>query len=67
LTDAPHSATTIAQTSVETAVLGHRQLDELIRLRPDIGIQIYNNLAVGVGEKLKRADLVPTGSRTGAR
>ena len=32
----------------------------LIRLRPDIGIVIYRNLAVGLGEKLKRADVSPT-------
>jgi GNAT superfamily N-acetyltransferase len=57
LTHAHHSATAIAQTEVETAVLDYRDLAELIRLRPDIGIQIYKNLAVGVGEKLKRADL----------
>ena len=41
---------------VETAVLNRRDLAELIRLRPDIGIQMYKNLAMGLGEKLKRAD-----------
>jgi hypothetical protein len=44
-------------TVVETAVLDRRDLTELIRLRPDIGIQIYRNLAQGLGNKLKRADL----------
>jgi ribosomal protein S18 acetylase RimI-like enzyme len=54
LTAASHSATATARTPVETAVLGHQHLAELIRLRPDIGLLIYRNLAVGVGEKLKR-------------
>jgi GNAT superfamily N-acetyltransferase len=57
LTRSPHSATATARTAVEMAVLDRRDLEELIRLRPDIGIQIYKNLAVGLGEKLKRADL----------
>jgi hypothetical protein len=30
---------------------------ELIRLRPDIGLQLYRNLAVGMGKKLKRSDV----------
>jgi hypothetical protein len=55
LTAASHSATATARTRVEAAVLGHRDLAELIRLRPDIGLQIYKNLAVGLGEKLKRS------------
>jgi hypothetical protein len=55
LTGAPRSATATARTSVEAAVLGHRDLAELVRLRPDIGLQIYRNLAAGLGEKLKRA------------
>jgi CRP-like cAMP-binding protein len=57
LTYAPHSATATTLTAVETAVLDRLDLTELIRLRPDIGIQIFKNLAVGLGEKLKRADL----------
>ena len=57
LSAAPHSATANAQTLVETAVLDRQDLAELTRLRPDIGIQIYKNLALGLGEKLKRADL----------
>jgi ribosomal protein S18 acetylase RimI-like enzyme len=54
LTAAAHSATATARTRVEAAVLGHRDLVELIRLRPDIGLHIYKNLAVGMGTKLKR-------------
>jgi hypothetical protein len=57
LTRAPHSATATARTVVEMAVLNGQDLAELIRLRPDIGILIYKNLAVGIGEKLKRTDL----------
>jgi GNAT superfamily N-acetyltransferase len=55
LTAAPHSATATARTCVETAVLRHADIAELIRLRPDIGLHLYRNLAVGIGEKLKRA------------
>jgi len=57
LTAGAHSATATALTRVETAVLGHQDLAELIRLRPDIGLHIYRNLAVGMGEKLKRLDV----------
>jgi hypothetical protein len=63
LTAAAHSATATALTLVETAVLGHQELAELIRLRPDIGLQIYRNLAVGTGEKLKRLDALLAGLR----
>jgi hypothetical protein len=67
LTSAAHSATATARTAVETAVLGHADLAELIRLRPDIGQLIYRNLAVGMGEKLKRsgAALSPPGQPVG--
>jgi len=58
LTAAPHSATATARTVVETAVLDRQHLAELLRLRPDIGAQMYKNLATGLGEKLKRADLL---------
>jgi hypothetical protein len=60
LSGAVHSATATARTSVETAVLGHRDLAELVRLRPDIGLHLYRNLAVGLGEKLKRSGALPT-------
>lgn len=56
LTAAPHSATATALGAVETAVLSCQDLAQLIRLRPDIGLRIYRNLAVGLGEKLKRSD-----------
>jgi ribosomal protein S18 acetylase RimI-like enzyme len=57
LTAAVHSANATARTHVETAVLDHKDLVELIRLRPDIGIHMYRSLAVGMGEKLKRMDI----------
>jgi CRP-like cAMP-binding protein len=57
LTAAADSATATARLRVETAVLGHQDLAELIRLRPDIGLHLYRNLAVGMGEKLKRLDV----------
>jgi ribosomal protein S18 acetylase RimI-like enzyme len=52
-----HSATATARTLVETAVLDHGALAALIRLRPDIGLHIYRNLAIGMGEKLRRLDV----------
>jgi CRP-like cAMP-binding protein len=55
LTHGCHSATATALTTVETAVLGHRDLVELIRLRPDIGLHLYRSFAIGLGEKLKRS------------
>lgn len=57
LSAAAHSATAMARAHVETAVLEHKDLVELIRLRPDIGLHIYRNLAVGMGEKLRRLDV----------
>jgi GNAT superfamily N-acetyltransferase len=57
LTTAAHSATATAQTHVETAVLGHQDLAALIRLRPDIGLHIYRNIAAGMAEKLKRSGM----------
>jgi len=57
LTGGAHSATATALTRVETAVLRHQDLAELIRLRPDIGLHIYRSLAVGIGEKLRRLDV----------
>ncbi len=50
----PHSATATAQGRVEAAELRQGDLAEVIRRRPDIGVIIYRNLAVGLGEKLLR-------------
>jgi CRP-like cAMP-binding protein len=52
----PHSATATAEGYVEVAELLRRDLTDLIRRRPDIGVIIYRNLAVGLGDKLTRSD-----------
>ncbi len=51
----PHSATATAEGAVEVAEWWLRDLTELIRRRPDIGVIIYRNLAVGLGDKLLRS------------
>ncbi|MCB1859177.1 MAG: GNAT family N-acetyltransferase [Gammaproteobacteria bacterium] len=56
LTSTGHSATVIATTQTDTAVLPHDELIRLIHLRPDIGVIIYRNLATGLGKKLIRID-----------
>ncbi len=57
LTGTPHSASATAIGAVEVAVIGRAGLAELVRLRPDIGVVLYRNLASGLGEKLRRTDL----------
>lgn len=54
LAGAPHHATTVAQSELEAAVIPHRDLHELIRRRPDIGVVLYGNLAIDSGYKLLR-------------
>lgn len=51
----PHSATATAKGHVEVAEFLQRDLTDLIRRRPDIGVIIYRNLAVGLGDKLLRS------------
>jgi len=51
----PHSAVATAEGHVEVAELLQRDLMDLIRRRPDIGVIIYRNLAVGLGDKLLRS------------
>ena len=58
LTGTEHSATAIAVGAVEAAVISRTGLEELVRLRPDIGVVLYRNLASGLGEKLRRTDLL---------
>ncbi len=55
LTRSKHSATATALSHVEVAVLSHQEVTQLIRLRPDIGVVIYRNLATGLGKKLIRS------------
>jgi GNAT superfamily N-acetyltransferase len=57
LTGGEHFATALALTPVEAGVLTKRDLEGLVRLRPGIGVVLYRNLARGLGEKLRRADL----------
>jgi hypothetical protein len=57
LTGAPHSATAVATTTSEAAAIRHQDLSRLIRFRPDIGLALYRNLAVGLGAKLARAPI----------
>jgi len=42
---------------VEAGVLTKKDLQSVVRLRPGIGVVLYRNLARGLGEKLRRADL----------
>ena len=58
LTGTQHSASAVAVGAVEAAVMSRTGLEELVRLRPDIGVVLYRNLASGLGEKLRRTDLV---------
>jgi predicted N-acetyltransferase YhbS len=63
----PHSATANAVNDIETAELLRRDLEDLIRRRPDIGVIIYRNLAVGLADKLLRSgDLKPDQERNEA-
>jgi len=52
LRQTPHSVTATARTRVAAAVLSHTEVEKIARLRPDIGVVIYRNLAVGLGGKL---------------
>jgi CRP-like cAMP-binding protein len=56
VTGSVHSATAIAQTVIEAAVLTQDELTELIRRRPDIGVLLYKNVAAGMAQKLRRSD-----------
>ena len=62
LTRKRHSATATTTAPAEAAVLTHHDLTELIRRRPDIGVIIYRNLAIGLGGKLQRSSLAPRGA-----
>jgi len=60
LTATPHHVTAVARTGVEAALLTRAELVQLVRQRPDIGVLIYRNLAVDVGQKLLRSDATRT-------
>lgn len=55
LTGEPHSATAVAAQPTEAATLTHAEFAALVRVRPDIGLQVFRNLAVGLGRKLSRS------------
>ncbi|HSH75259.1 MAG TPA: GNAT family N-acetyltransferase [Longimicrobiales bacterium] len=52
-----HSASAVAETRMDVGALGRGSLQSLVRRRPDIGTVVYRNLARGLGQKLRRADL----------
>ena len=56
ISSSPHSVTATTETKVETAMLTHHDLSELIRRRQDIGVIIYRNLGIGLGKKLLCSD-----------
>ncbi len=58
LTGEPHTAWAIAAGPVEAAAIRRDELLGLVRRRPDIGVVLYRNLALGLGAKLWRADRV---------
>lgn len=55
LTGQPHSASVVVATDIHAATLSHEELQRLVRARPDIGLVIFRNLAIGLGAKLGRA------------
>lgn len=63
LSDGAHSASAVAEEPVATGVLTRNNLFELVRRRPDIGVVLYQNLARGLGDKLRRADLSRVGDQ----
>ena len=56
LTGRKHTMNAVAKNNVSTAEIPHEALHSLIQRRPDIGTVIYRNLALGLGQKLKRTD-----------
>lgn len=52
----PHTATAVAEGSVEAATVHHKDLNALLRQRSDIGLVLFRNLATGLSEKLSRTD-----------
>lgn len=52
----PHTATAIAEGSVEAAIVDHEALNALLQQRSDIGVVLFRNLATGLSDKLSRTD-----------
>ncbi|NND96820.1 MAG: GNAT family N-acetyltransferase [Pirellulaceae bacterium] len=55
LNNAPHGADVRTLESCELAMIKNEDLTHLIQARGDIGCILYRNLAIGLGEKLKRS------------
>lgn len=56
LTGGRYMAGGTARTEVELGVIPARALQDLVRIRPDIGVIVFRNLARGLRDKLQRAD-----------
>lgn len=56
LTRQEHYCSAVATGSTEAGILTHQRMRKLVRLRPDIGVVLYRNLALGLGAKLHRTD-----------
>ena len=61
LSETEHSASAVVADPVHAAVLTRSRLRQLVRMRPDIGVVLYRNLAKSVGTKLRRTDLLLSG------
>jgi CRP-like cAMP-binding protein len=64
LTAQPHSASARATRPTRTATLTHGELTSLVRFRPDVGLVVFRNLAIGLGAKLGRASVSLAASNT---
>lgn len=56
LTGQPHSGQATVQLKSTAAVLTRDDFRDLCRLRPDIGLVLYKNVAVSLSERLRRAN-----------
>ena len=56
LTETTHSAAARVTRAVRAAVFTREELIELVRQRPDIGVVLFRNVAIGLVEKLRRTD-----------
>lgn len=56
LTGKQHSASVQALTAMKVVSIPGDTLLRLLKRRPDIGVLVYRNLALGLGDKLERAD-----------
>ena len=65
LTGEPHSLSATATEPTTLAVLDAGDIDQLTRLRPDIALVLYRNLARGIGAKLRHLDAVYAGHAEG--